>query len=740
MLNNLLRRANRLHSADRAKSNATVSIATRYAVEALESRRLLTALLIGGTGAAEFITFDGTSYRVSTQGNPGPNIPVPAGTDIVQVLAGGGNDTVTINRTAPGIDVVIDAGTGNDTVNIGNGDLANINSTIAVDGRANGNDHLVFNDKHATPADTFGGYSLDNFTFNGGQVNFSRFNKITLKAADSNDFINLNSVGSGVTVTVEGNGGNDTLDTGANSLDGNNLGPIVFNGGAGNDQLDMNDQGNGSGGDYFVSSNAFTSNHSNLSITFAAIEGVALHGGSGDDVVDGADATVPLIFDMGDGADLVQGGSGNDTLQGDGGADNLVGNDGNDTLIGGEDGDVLVGNFGNDSLSGEGGDDGMDGGPDNDTYFFGDPFAPETDTVTEVAEPGVDTLDFAEIFSAATVNLTKDASLARMGNRVVNTSATGLAKNFENITGSPQPDTLIGNSAANVIKGGEGADKITGNGGTDTLDGQGGIDTINGVVEGSTDPASVLLQAENATLTGGTVVAKNQPGFTGTGFADFGGQNSAAQFGINRVAAGVVSVAIRYANGGPTERVLVVRVNGVDVVNFAAIPTGSFATWKTSTFDITLKAGANTIKLTASSAAGGPNVDSLTINRKVTLQAENATFAGGTKASSANSGFTGTGYADFGQKNSTVTFANVTRSTAGSATLTFRYANGSTANRPLSITVNGTVIGTRTFAPTGSWTNWTTIDVTVSLLSGNNTIKLTATGAEGPNLDSLVIT
>ena len=123
----------------------------------------------------------------------------------------------------------------------------------------------------------------------------------------------------------------------------------------------------------------------------------------------------------------------------------------------------------------------------------------------------------------------------------------------------------------------------------------------------------------------------------------------------------------------------------------------------------------------------------------VTLQAESATLAGGTVAASANKGFTGTGYADFGGANSSVTFTHVTRAAAGSTKLTFRYANGGIVNRPVSVSVNGAVAGSVTFAPTGSLTTYLTVTLNVNLLGGSNDIKLVATGTDGPNLDSMTV-
>jgi hypothetical protein len=251
------------------------------------------------------------------------------------------------------------------------------------------------------------------------------------------------------------------------------------------------------------------------------------------------------------------------------------------------------------------------------------------------------------------------------------------------------------------------------------------------------DPSTLTLQAETATLAGGTVSSTANAGYTGTGYDDYGGNGSSVQWATTRIAASAVTLVFRYANGGTTNRPLSVVVNGVTVGTVACAPTGSWATWSTVSINANLVVGGNTIKATASSSAGGANVDSLTINTGAspsTLQAESASFAGGTVASHSNAGYTGSGYADFGGTNSSATFT-VNRTAAGSATLNFRYANGSASNRPLSVSINGIAVGSVTFAPTGSWTSWTTVSLAVNLLSGNNMIKLTVTGSDGPNLD-----
>ena len=122
----------------------------------------------------------------------------------------------------------------------------------------------------------------------------------------------------------------------------------------------------------------------------------------------------------------------------------------------------------------------------------------------------------------------------------------------------------------------------------------------------------------------------------------------------------------------------------------------------------------------------------------ITFEAENAVVVGA-KILSSSPGFTGTGYVDYQNASGDYVEWTVMAGVATSHPLTFRYANGSTA-RPLALRVNGTLVnGSLSFPATGSWTTWKTLATTAGLKVGANTIRLTATGSNGPNLDNLVL-
>ncbi len=123
-----------------------------------------------------------------------------------------------------------------------------------------------------------------------------------------------------------------------------------------------------------------------------------------------------------------------------------------------------------------------------------------------------------------------------------------------------------------------------------------------------------------------------------------------------------------------------------------------------------------------------------------TLEAENAVRSG-VVASTMHGGYTGTGYGDY--VNLTGDYIEWTANVpaAGTYTLSFRYALNNTQARQLAVRVNGTLVQAGlTFPVTGTWTNWTNVSLTASLQAGANTIRATATGTSGPNIDHLRVT
>jgi hypothetical protein len=103
-------------------------------------------------------------------------------------------------------------------------------------------------------------------------------------------------------------------------------------------------------------------------------------------------------------------------------------------------------------------------------------------------------------------------------------------------------------------------------------------------------------------------------------------------------------------------------------------------------------------------------------------------------------GFTGTGFVDYQNRFNDFTEWIVNAPTSGAYTLSFRYANGSWWNRPLQVSINGRIVNTGLFfAKTGNWNTWSYSQFVGPLSYGVNTIRLTAVGSSGPNIDHLKI-
>ena len=296
---------------------------------------------------------------------------------VVDVLAGDGNDTITINaldRIRTAMILTVDGGNGNDSITangtksgfvrvsliggLGDDSLTGSTGQDSLDGgdgddslNGQGGDDLIF-----------GGVGDD--TILGGTGNDRLF------AGDGTDSIDAGAgddsvIGDAGADTIGGGDGNDTLDGGD--------GPDVINGGAGNDSmLGGNDADNlngstgndtvrgGANDDTIIGENGndkLYGDDGNDSILGYDGEDT-INGGDGDDTIDG-----------GNGNDLIAGGNGDDLMNGAAGNDILTGDDGNDTIAGGAGNDVILGGEGDDSLNGQGSFDTINPGEGTDTVI-----------------------------------------------------------------------------------------------------------------------------------------------------------------------------------------------------------------------------------------------------------------------------------------------------------------------------------------------------------------------------------
>ncbi|HTI28535.1 MAG TPA: discoidin domain-containing protein [Kutzneria sp.] len=259
-------------------------------------------------------------------------------------------------------------------------------------------------------------------------------------------------------------------------------------------------------------------------------------------------------------------------------------------------------------------------------------------------------------------------------------------------------------------------------------------------------PPPGRLEAENATISQG-VLETTHTGYSGTGYVN--GDNVAGsylEFNLDAAAAGTATLSIGYANGTTADRPADISVNGTVIAAGASFPpTANWDTWAVKTIGVAVHAGTNTVRITATTAGGNPNIDYLdsTVSggtSPVDYQAEDATISQGTAATN-HTGYTGTGFVDYTNVTGSYVEFAVNAASAGTVPVTIRFANGTTTSRPMDLAVNGTtVVAGQAFNATADWDTWTTVTFQAPLTAGANTIRLTATTANGgPNLDKITV-
>src|SRR5689334_925965 len=110
--------------------------------------------------------------------------------------------------------------------------------------------------------------------------------------------------------------------------------------------------------------------------------------------------------------------------------------------------------------------------------------------------------------------------------------------------------------------------------------------------------AGITYEAESAALAGGTAVATDHSGYTGSGFVggytDGNKGNARTTFTVI-ASAGASTVAVRYANGTTAQMTLSLYVNGAKLKQVALPATANWDTWATETETVTLNSGSNTL-------------------------------------------------------------------------------------------------------------------------------------------------
>jgi Ca2+-binding RTX toxin-like protein len=417
-------------------------------IETLESRRLLAVavnsgvLTITGTGGADtyVVTRSGSNIVVVENGGGPQNFAVGSVTSITASL-GGGSDSLLISDDVTQRST-INGEAGNDTLDGGGGDDV-IDGGIgndSIDGGA-GNDTVSYASRSEAITGTLG---IDYTALSGEAVPLIAYSGTAGATGEADTFIAVETLAGGSgndtlsdtvenfiggtapihTLTIVGNGGNDTLNIeggGRNARDpggpADNFLPsypyVTAYGDAGNDVIQFLGSRNGTtlfGGDgddtflsvsdgetailigglgfdtYDVSATDLGTYRmpddlekmiarGNLSVTIigndfdnvieATISRATIFGGGGNDLITRVSTGDDEIHG-GDGNDTIYAGEGNDRVYGDAGDDRLNGDGGKDSIYGGDGDDRVYGNSGSDRLFGDAGIDRLYGGNKND--------------------------------------------------------------------------------------------------------------------------------------------------------------------------------------------------------------------------------------------------------------------------------------------------------------------------------------------------------------------------------------
>lgn len=269
--------------------------------------------------------------------------------------------------------------------------------------------------------------------------------------------------------------------------------------------------------------------------------------------------------------------------------------------------------------------------------------------------------------------------------------------------------------------------------------------------------SATRYEAETADLSGGASTASAQSGYTGTGYVT-APASSTTTFAVEADADGYYTLGLRYATGAAaTSNGFQLALDGGTLENIATTPTNCVC-WNQTSTKVFLHAGINDIAYTATGAATA-KIDRLDVTpdtadagSAVTYQAEApANTLGGAAVVTSNAYASGgkyVGYIGNGAAN-TLTFNGINAPKSGTYRVAVTYANDDSVNsgnynenlidRAAVITTSAGTNVTAHFRNTYSWSQFWTLDVTVQLNAGTNTITFANPSAYAPDLDQITV-
>jgi alpha-galactosidase len=277
--------------------------------------------------------------------------------------------------------------------------------------------------------------------------------------------------------------------------------------------------------------------------------------------------------------------------------------------------------------------------------------------------------------------------------------------------------------------------------------GPGAVQLLKLVPVAGTAGATTYL-ASAATLAGGAVTASCNACLGGEKAGYVGNGGTLTFTGVNVAASGNYAVQADYLDGtsGTAGRSATITVNGSVAATLTFTPTGSFANPGPVTVSLPLRSGANTVEFSNASAYA-PDFEAIVVPSAATTSvtdylaaSSSGTLAGGAVVQScgACTGGEKVGYVGEG---GTLTFNSVSASSAGVYPVQVEYCDGSSgaAGRSATITVNGVVVQTIVFTPTGGFSTPGTVTAYLPLAAGSNTVEFSDASAYAPDFNGITV-
>jgi endoglucanase len=255
--------------------------------------------------------------------------------------------------------------------------------------------------------------------------------------------------------------------------------------------------------------------------------------------------------------------------------------------------------------------------------------------------------------------------------------------------------------------------------------------SVPGKIEAENYSAQNGIQTENTADAGG---GKN------VGWQD---NNDWMDYPVNVSAAGTYSVDFRVATPNNGTQFQVRKQDGTVLATVNAPNTGGWQNWQTTTANVTLAAGQQTLRIYTNNAAGGWNLNWINFSTAsaaipaptpapsgtIHIEAENFTSQYGIQTE--NTGDAGGGLNVGWQENGDWMDYSANVPSAGTYTVNFRVATANTGVQFQLRNSSGSVLATVTAPNTGWWQTYQTVSAAVTLPAGQQTLRIYTADAKG---------